>query len=95
MVEGHQAYCHDSLERNFRPCRRLATRTKLPRKGSLPNSRLGPDQASAPKILQLGGTEVGVALMSWRARTPNFIMAMTSGGDCSLRVHPSSLPTEE
>lgn len=95
MVEGHQAYCHDSLERNFRPCRRLATRTKLPRKGSLPNSRLGPDQASAPKILQLGGTEVGVALMSWRARTPNFITAMTPGGDCSLRAHPSSLPTEE
>lgn len=95
MVEGHQAYCHDSLERNFRPCRRLATRTKLPRKGSLPNSRLGPDQASAPKILQLGGTEVGVALMSWRAQTPNFIMAMTPGGDCSLRAHPSSLPTEE
>lgn len=95
MVEGHQAYCHDSLERNFRPCRRLATRTRLPRKGSLPNSRLGPDQASAPKILQLGGTEVGVALMSWRARTPNFIMAMTPGVDCSLRAHPSSLPTAE
>lgn len=47
------------------------------------------------QILQLGGTEVGVALMSWRAQTPNFIMAMTPGGDCSLRAHPSSLPTEE
>lgn len=57
QVEGHQAYCHDSLERNFRPCRRLATRTRLPRKGSLPNSRLGPDQASAPKVrgCHLGG----------------------------------------
>lgn len=38
---------------------------------------------------------MGVALMSWRAQTPNFIMAMTPGGDCSLRAHPSSLPTEE
>lgn len=91
MVEGHQAYCHDSLERNFRPCRRLATRTRLPRKGSLPNSCLGQDQTSAPKILQLGGTEVGVALMTWRARTPNFIMAMIPGGRCSLRARPSSL----
>lgn len=95
MVERHQAYCRDSLERNFRPCRRLATRTRLPRKGSLSNSRLGPDQASAPKILQLGGTEVGVALMNWRAQTPNIIMATIPGGDCSLLAHPSSLPTEE
>lgn len=47
------------------------------------------------QILQLGGTEVGVALMSWRAQTPNFIMAMIPGGDCSLLAHPSSLPTEE
>lgn len=47
------------------------------------------------QILQLGGTEVGVALMSWRAWTPNFITAMISGGDCSLPAHPSSLPTEE
>lgn len=95
MVEGHQAYCHDSLERNFRPCRRLATRTRLPRKGSLPNSRLGPDQASAPKILQLGGMEVGVAPMSWKAQTPNFIMAMIPEGGFSLQTHPSSLPTAE
>lgn len=94
MVEGHQAYCHDSLERNFRPCRRLATRTRLPRKGSLPNSRLGPDQTSAPKILQLGGTE-GVALMTWRARTPNFITAMIPGGHCSLQALLSSLPIAE
>lgn len=95
MVEGHQTYCRDSLERNFRPCRRLATRTRLPRKGSLPNSRLGPDQTSAPKILQLGGTEVDVVLMSWRAQTPNFIMAMIPGGACNLQAHPSSLPTAE
>lgn len=47
------------------------------------------------QILQLGGTEVGVALMSWRAWTPNFITAMIPGGDCSLPAHPSSLPTEE
>lgn len=47
------------------------------------------------QILQLGGTEVGVALMSWRARTPNFITAMIPGVDCSLRAHPSSLPTAE
>lgn len=47
------------------------------------------------QILQLGGTEVGVALMSWRAWTPNFITATIPGGDCSLPAHPSSLPTEE
>lgn len=47
------------------------------------------------QILQLGGTEVGVALMNWRARTPNFIMVMIPGVGCSLRVHPSSLPTAE
>lgn len=38
---------------------------------------------------------MGVALMSWRARTPNFFMAMIPGEDCSLRAHPSSLPIEE
>lgn len=38
---------------------------------------------------------MGVALMSWRARTPNFIMVMTPGAGCSPRAHPSSLPTAE
>lgn len=47
------------------------------------------------QILQLGGTEVGVALMNWRARTPNFIMVMIPGVGCSLQAHPSSLPTAE
>lgn len=38
---------------------------------------------------------MGVALMSWRARTPNFITAMILGVGCSLQAHPSSLPTAE
>lgn len=38
---------------------------------------------------------MGVALMSWRAQTPNFITAMIPGGRYSLRAHPSSLPTAE
>lgn len=45
------------------------------------------------QILQLGGTAVGVALMNWRARTPNFIMVMIPGVGCSRQAHPSSLPT--
>lgn len=36
-----------------------------------------------------------VALMSWRARTPNFIKAMIPGVGRSLRAHHSSLPTAE
>lgn len=36
---------------------------------------------------------MGVALMTWRARTPNFIMAMIPGVGCNLQAHPSSLPT--
>ena len=38
---------------------------------------------------------MGVALMSWRARTPNFIMVMIPGVGYSLQAHPSSLPTAE
>jgi hypothetical protein len=39
--------------------------------------------------------EVGVALMNWRARTPNFIMVMIPGGVYSRQAHPSSLPIAE
>lgn len=49
-VERDQAYCRDSLARNFRPCRRLATRTNLAKKRTLPMRRMGPDQTSAPRV---------------------------------------------
>lgn len=50
QVERDQTYRRHSLARNFPPCRRLATRTKLAENRALQISGMGPDQASAPRV---------------------------------------------
>lgn len=50
QVERDQTYRRHSLARNFPPCRRLATRTKLAKNRALQISGMGPDQASAPRV---------------------------------------------
>lgn len=56
MLERDQTNRRHSIARNFPPCRRLATRTKLAENRALQISGMGPDQASAPRTLQVGGT---------------------------------------
>lgn len=50
QVERDQTNRRHSLARNFPPCRRLATRTKLAENRALQISGMGPDQASAPRV---------------------------------------------
>lgn len=50
QVERDQTNRRHSLARNFPPCRRLATRTKLAKNRALQISGMGPDQASAPRV---------------------------------------------
>lgn len=50
QVERDQTNRRHSLARNFPPCRRRETRTKLAKNRPLQISGMGQDQASAPRV---------------------------------------------